>query len=316
MISVILTILKIVGILLLILLGILVLLIGLIAFVPIRYRAQGEYQEGKATVTGRITWLLHLISARIFFELGQPLHIRVRLLGIPVFDNLRPTKEKDSHKKSENKKRRKSETNTEIQTASLPDEDITEESEIEIKDEPDTKEEEHAEENTEPLTEDTEQPENSTILQKIRIIWKKFVHFIKNIKYTIQRICDTIVKIRNNITYYLKLLQEESTKAAFSVCKGQLVKIFKNLAPQKYQVRIHLGFEDPATMGEVMAVWGMLYPFHEGRVDILPEFDRVVMEGDFFLKGRISVYVYIRTALVLFFDKNIRQFYGRLKRNI
>ena len=312
MISVILTILKIVGILLLILLGILVLLIGLIAFVPIRYRAQGEYQEGKATVTGRITWLLHLISARIFFELGQPLHIRVRLLGIPVFDNLRQTKEKNSYKKSENKKRKKSETNTEIQAASLPDEDIAEEPEVEIKDDTDAKPEEYEE----TFAEDTEQPENSTILQKIRIIWKKFVHFIKNIKYTIRRICDTIVKVRNNITYYLNLLQEESTKAAFSVCKGQLVKIFKNLAPQKYQVRIHLGFEDPATMGEVMSVWGMLYPFHEGRVDILPEFDRAVMEGDFFLKGRISVYVYIRTAFVLFFDKNIRQFYGRLKRNI
>ncbi|MCM1183137.1 MAG: hypothetical protein NC337_07170 [Roseburia sp.] len=307
MISIILTVLKIVGIVLLVLLGIVLLLAGLIAFVPIRYRAQGVYQEGKASVTGRITWLLHLISARMAFELGQPLHIRVRVLGIPVFDNLRQPKVK-------NKKREKSETNTELQTASLPEEDVIPEERIAP--EEDVIPEERIIPDKDMAETFEEDAENSTILQKIKIIWKKFVHFIKNIKYTIQRICDTIVKIRENITYYFRLLQEESTKAAFAACKGQLVKIFKNLAPQKYNVHLHLGFEDPATMGEVMAVWGMLYPFHEGRVDILPEFDRAVLEGDFFLKGRISVYVYIRTVLVLFFDKNIRRLYGRLKRNI
>lgn len=327
MISVILTVLKIAGICILVLLGILVLLLGLIAFVPVRYRAQGKYQAGKAAVSGRITWLLHLISARISLEAGQALHIRVRLLGIPVFDNLRKAK------KSGNKKRRKQETNTELQTASIAEDDTPQERETAAgaggEAAPDKKAAqsdtagERADADTATTWQAAAGPEEEeseaqagTIFKKVKDFWKKFVHFIKNIKYTIRRICDTIVKIKNNISYYVKLLQEESTQAAFAACKGLLVQIFKDLSPRKYQVRLHLGFEDPAKLGEVMAVWGMLYPFHEGRVDIVPDFEQPVMEGDFFLKGRISVYVYIRTVLVLFFNKDIRRFYNRLRRNI
>lgn len=304
MMSVILTVLRIVGISVLVLLGILMLLTGLIAFVPVRYRARGTYQEGKAAVMGRVTWLLHLVSAKICLEAGQPLHIRVRLLGIPVFDNLRK-------KKSGNKKRRKQETNTELQTASLPEDDMREEAGAKASGTvPGTVQKETV------YKESDAETESSTIFKKVKNFLKKFVHFIKNIKYTIQRICDTIVKIRDNISYYVKLLQEESTKTAFAVCKEQLESVLKNLSPQKYQVRLHLGFEDPSKMGEIMAVWGMLYPLHEGNVDIVPEFDHAVMEGDFFLKGRLSVYVYIRTVLVLLFNKDIRRFYNRLRRNI
>lgn len=323
MISVILTVLKVAGISILVLFGILVLLIGLIAFVPVRYRAQGMYQAGKAVVSGHITWLLHLISAKICMEAGQALHIRVRLLGIPIFDNLRKTK------KSGNKKRRKQETNTELQAASVLEDDAPQESGSEeigptagnTAQEADPKEmrpETRSKEADAKARKASAEPETQvgTIFKKVKDFLKKFVHFIKNIKYTIRRIYDTIVKIKNNISYYVKLLQEESTRAAFAACKEQLVKIFKNLLPQKYRVRLHLGFEDPSKMGEVMAVWGMLYPFHEGRVDIVPDFEQAVMEGDFFLKGRLSVYVYIRTVLVLLFNKDIRRFYNRLRRNI
>lgn len=311
MISVILTILKILGIILLVLLGILLFIVCVIVFVPIRYRAKGIYQEGKANVSGRVTWLLHLLSARIFFEAGQPLHINVRLLGIPVFDNLKRTEK--AGKKEKNKKPKKQKTNTELQTASVSDE----------KTEPSFSQEETVPDNLKTETERKEHSETDasectkkSVFQKISTFWSKLIALIRNIKYTFQKICDTIVKIKDNIKYYLELLQRESTKAAIATCRTQLKRIFKNLAPQKYQVRLHLGFEDPSTMGEIMAVWGMLYPLHEGRIDIVPEFEQSVIEGDYYLKGRISIYVYIRTLLIVLFDKNIKWLYHQLRRNI
>ena len=57
MISVILTILKILGLILLILLGILILVVCLVLFIPVRYRIEGDYQSSKATVSSRVTWL-------------------------------------------------------------------------------------------------------------------------------------------------------------------------------------------------------------------------------------------------------------------
>ena len=142
------------------------------------------------------------------------------------------------------------------------------------------------------------------------------MQFIENIQYTFHKLCDTIVKIRDNLNYYLDLLQKQSTTRAIDTCKTQLMRIAKSLSPQKFQVNLHLGFEDPAVLGEILAVWGMLYPFHQGRVDIVPEFGQTILEGDILLKGKISLFVYLKVALILFFDKNIKQLIKQIKRSI
>jgi hypothetical protein len=67
-------------------------------------------------------------------------------------------------------------------------------------------------------------------------------------------------------------------------------------------------------MGEVLAVWGMLYPFHMGKIDIRPEFDTAVIEGNFTAKGHICVVSIIKAACILYFDKNIKLLIRRLKR--
>ena len=63
-------ILKIIGIILLIILGITLTLVGVVLFVPIRYRVKTETTNGmKGLKTeGRVTWLLHLISAQITYQ--------------------------------------------------------------------------------------------------------------------------------------------------------------------------------------------------------------------------------------------------------
>ncbi len=78
------------------------------------------------------------------------------------------------------------------------------------------------------------------------------------------------------------------------------------MAPRKFRVNLHLGFEDPAVMGQVLAVWGMLYPLHLGAVDIQPEFDQVVLEGDFSFQGKVSVIVFVHAGCVLLFNKDLK----------
>lgn len=157
--------------------------------------------------------------------------------------------------------------------------------------------------------------EQIIIFSKIKIIFINFVNFFKNITFTFQKIYGTIIRIKDNIKYYLELLQLDSTKQALSVCRKQLGWIFKKILPKKFRINFHLGFEDPAVMGEVLAVWGMFYPLHQGNINIQPEFDRSVIEGEFTLKGCMSVYVFVRAACILFFDKNIKLLIKHLKRN-
>ena len=53
-------------------------------------------------------------------------------------------------------------------------------------------------------------------------------------------------------------------------------------------------------------IWGMLYPLHEGKIALEPDFDSEILEGEFFCKGRIHIFVYIWTAYIILFDKNIK----------
>lgn len=356
MISVILTILKILGLILLILLGILILVVCLVLFIPVRYRIEGDYQSSKATVSSRVTWLLHFVSARILMEYENAfyLHIAVRVLGIPIFDNKKKAakkKKKESKEAGYNPEEPSPDgTDTEIQAASTDNsgnsESNNEESaswqrsdleelELEGTKVRETKGEEseileskileseileteieEAEIKEVEIEESKNEADKKSLFEKLYIIFGKFMQFIENIQYTFHKLCDTIVKIRDNLNYYLDLLQKQSTTRAIGTCKTQLMRIAKSLSPQKFQVNLHLGFEDPAVLGEILAVWGMLYPFHQGRIDIVPEFGQTILEGDILLKGKISLFVYLKVALILFFDKNIKQLIKQIKRSI
>ncbi|MCD8105216.1 MAG: DUF2953 domain-containing protein [Lachnospiraceae bacterium] len=81
--SVILTILKIIGILLLALLLLVLLLLTAFLFVPIRYRARVAYTEQAREGEVRITWLLHLVSLRIAYDLKESKQLlQLRIFGI------------------------------------------------------------------------------------------------------------------------------------------------------------------------------------------------------------------------------------------
>lgn len=310
MVSVILTILKIIGIGILVILGVIILLILFVLFVPVRYKAGGNYADNRADVSVKVHWLIGIVAVTVRYQSGQPFHIRAKLFYIPVFDNLK------KHKTKKNAFRRRKKEEPQIQAASVLDNAVDEtDSDTE---EPNKKEESSApnpllqadnrtEDEIEKNKIEDENTDKITIIQKIKRFLIKFFEFFRKIKFTFRKIYVIMRKIKDNINYYLELLQQESTKRAFALCKKQLLRILKHVCPQKYGAKLHLGFEDPAVLGNVLAIWGMLYPLHMGRIDIQPEFEQTIAEGSFWVRGRISVYVFLWTAWLFLTDKNIRR---------
>lgn len=331
MVSILLTVLKIIGIIILVILGLILFLLLLILFVPVRYYGNGSYQEDFFAAKLRASWLLHLISVRGELQKEQALHIYMKIFGITVYDNLKADDTKTRHKKSKSTKN-KTESTGEIQAASaeepysegvtdeeVPSEhNVLEENGIEYSTPIEKKQNEHLAEHTRIDTVEGNDGSNRKkirIVQKIKIILIKFVNFFKNIKFTFNKVCDTMVRIKNNIEYYLKVLQLDSTKRAFAACQKQLKYVLKKILPRKYRINLHLGFDDPAVMGEILAVWGMFYPFHLGNIDIQPEFEQAVVKGDFSFQGHVSVNAFVQVACILFFDKDIRRLIRHLKHN-
>lgn len=324
MVSILFTVLKIIGITLLIILGLVLFILLLILFVPVRYSGKGSYQDGLFSAKLHASWLLHLISVWGAFQSqeGPALHIYLKIFGITFYDNLRERSPKKKHKKVKSTKN-KTESAGEIQAASSEEDTAGEIISEDVV---------YEEEQREDFGEDTcsqakmtatedfsdseidHQGKKLGIVQKIKNILTNFVNFFKNIKFTFDRVCDTIIRIKDNIKYYLKVLQLDSTKRAFAACQKQLVHILRKVLPRKYRVNLHLGFDDPAVMGEVLAVWGMFYPLHLGNINIQPEFEQSVMEGDFSFQGHVNAIIFVRAACILFFDKDIKRLIKYLKR--
>lgn len=300
MLAVILAILKWIGITILVILGILIFILCLVLFVPIRYKADGFYKE-TYQVRAKVNWLLHIVSVTFHYEKEQPFHMKLRVFGIPVFDNLK----KEAKQKKQSKKREKKgegQVKPEIVASSVPENGDRIES-----NEPEKRTGSSPSIDVKQDTEIEDETDKLGFIQKIKLLFSKVIGTFRNIKYTIHRICDTIKGIKDNITYYVELLKKDSTKAALAACQKQLIRIFKNLKPQKFQLNLHIGMEDPATMGDILGVWGMLYPIHQGHIDVCPDFEQAVFEGDFFCKGRVTVYIYIWTVMIILFDKDIRR---------
>lgn len=303
MASILFTVLKIVGIAFLVILGFVILILLLVLFVPVRYHGKGSYYDSTFSTKLNFSWFWHMVSVWGVFQKGQGFHIYLKLFGITIYDNLRKTDKKRKHKKVKSTKT-KLEHSSEIQAAETQD---TIPDQIAVEEEKPLKEEAYSD------TEDIVFTESDRPKKK-RTLWQKIKQFFKNIKFTFNKVCDTMVKIKDNIKYYLEVLQLESTKLAFATCQKQIGYVLRKLSPRNFQINLHLGFDDPAVMGEVLAVWGMLYPIHMGNIDIQPEFDRAVMEGDFSFRGCISVFVFVRTACILLFNKNIKNLLKQLKR--
>ena len=109
MISILLTVLKIIGIAVLIILGLILLILLMVLFVPVRYNGKGSYHDSSFVAGLRASWLLHLISASGTYQKEQSFHIRIRLFGFTIYDNL---KEKTEHK-NKNKKVKSTKNKTE-----------------------------------------------------------------------------------------------------------------------------------------------------------------------------------------------------------
>lgn len=135
MLHIILGILKAVGIIVGILLLIFLALLLGVVFVPVRYRIQAVKQEERAEMKIGLSWLLHLVSVRIFLGIGGEKSFSVRICGI----RLRPGKKKRKKRAG----RKEAEPKTEIpliqeneEAAEAPGQGYTENPGEEWKEEP------------------------------------------------------------------------------------------------------------------------------------------------------------------------------------
>ncbi len=345
---VILTILKIIGIILLVVLGLILFLLLLVLFVPIRYRidaskdAEGE-QQIHALI--KVTWLLHLLNIRFLYP--EEAYLRVRIACFTLFRSDQPTKEAaSSEKNAAAEKKKESEAKTvktskasrEAEDTLLATEDVEgsgeqpqtmdedgwspidntqikpdEKTEAKLKDAP-----KNQTENATHTETDSEESTSKWELLREKILWciRKIWKLLKNIRYTIQSIYDKIRNIIHHIRYYYRVLQSELFRRTWEKYSKEVLCLLKRIAPRKIKGYLHIGMEDPATTGQILGYYGMLYPLIGEHIDVVPDFEHVILEGTLKIRGNITLFQAVRIACTIYFDKDLQKLIRLLKREV
>lgn len=304
---IVLLILKILLITVLSIIGLVLLLALLVLFAPVRYKLYVRKQDDIwAKLTAR--WLGFVLCFKLVYDQGDGLNYRLRLFGGTLFGS-------DKKELRRGKKRAGSDAGHDDDS----DDDSIEagNSDIDITDNIEDTENTGGNsssfeqdfpsadsEDREFLLEDKEFEEKTEgIFGKIG---RKIDSVCKGIADKYKNISEKISGLKKKKDGYTKLVNNVRTKEAFRVAKVQLIALLKHLKPSTLKGQITYGTGDPASTGQNLGYMSVLFPLYYDHIDITPDFENEILEGDLMMKGRIRVWSVVWCALKVIWNKNVK----------
>ncbi len=276
--------------------GLLLLAVFLVLFCPVRYRIKAYKPEegGKETVevSAGISWLFRGIVFNVFYENGQ-LKKALRIFGIS-FEKFRRKKKKSGQLKEERRKEQEAlpeKQDNYVKECEKPYSDIRIEEQKEGKEVPQMK-------------------------KKKPGLLKKIVGKIKSIPFKIRKIRLTIQKTCVKIEWWKSFFSNTKVREGITVFWKDIKKLLRHISPVKVEGMVRFGCEDPSVTGKVTAFLGMCIPFSKNCIQVIPVFqtEQNILEGNVKIKGRLYGVVLLKTAVKIFFDKNIKYVISQWKR--
>ncbi len=312
MLAVVLKILSILGIILLILLGIAVFLLLIVLFLPIVYKVDAKKTDTELVANARARWLFGLL--RVMYHYPEPGNIIVKVLWKTVYDSGKKVAKKEvaSEKDAEIQEgtehseawREPSGEKGAKQEAALSQEVIAEV-------EQDSAEHQNVSEEQQTFDDAISEEQSA----EPRSLCDKLFAKYEKIKYTIQQFCDKIKHIRDNITFYKKLLQDEQTKLLLSHVLKRLGKILRHIRPRKLKADVIFGADSPDTTGYVYGVYSIFAPQLGKNVVVTPDFTQKIFLGEARVAGHITIFTLLINVLAVLLDKCLRILMRRLKKH-
>lgn len=339
--TILLWILRIIGIILAVILG----LILLILFVPFRYKAKGNFDDG-FDVKVHFSWLLYFING-FYMRDGDKDATVVRIWFIKVYDSRKKeAKEKKKEEKeakklakenrkkgkeavADDKEKDKSDTGEDIEVK--PSEEIIADEVESTQDAKPSEEPEPIEvEKTSELKKDTneqsvvEKPKGikDTIKEEISKEISSEIEKDKEVKdkktkdkeSKEKKTKDKKVKKEKEpnpaleqVKKFWNFLQEPENEGVLGFIKKYLVKVLKWILPRKVYINMELGLEDPALTGYIAGITSIVYARTKRHVHVVPNFHEQVIKGSFKVKGRLFLFQLLYYIIRVILDKRVRR---------
>lgn len=322
MLTIFLTILKILGILLLVVIGLLILGILAILFVPLRYDGKISYNDKNQYVATQITWLFRLICIEGGYQ--EKVYARARLLWFTLWKWKADEKENDKEDHLESadyseeeldrlleersqKEESKEETKEETKEAKVIEEKL---------DEPDAEENLTEVQPTEIEPKEVELNEAKSKEAESNEAESKEAESTekKPKKIQFQQIGKRIKEIKEKIKHIKEMASDQRIHRAILLLIDGAWKMVRHSLPRKIKGRAKFGFEDPSTTGQILTYVSLLYPCYAKSVELVPMFTEKVIDLDLYFRGRVRLFSLIWICVKIWFDRNFRYLYKKVKK--
>ena len=340
MLSVILTILKIIGIILLVIIGLLLTVALTVLFVPIRYTSNGDFKrlnEGfKDNVSIRATWMFHILSVS-YKLVDAKSEFVVKIFGRRLTRGTKKTKTNSKTQKKSNETVKKSvenmtglkvaEVNVHVQGVKTEREELEEtdkedkENEQELTsqvideqvcnekrmDNPSSEAKDITVENILNRNKDNKKKDRKqkSIKQRLSDIWRK-----------INNVCQKIKNVKNVKDDFVEYLKKDESKEAIKELKSLILRVLKKILPYKLSAKLRFGFKNPAITGNVLGVASVFYFIYGEKVVLEPDFDNECLEGEYSFKGKIRVITLVSAALKIYRNRWLKKIIAFSKKTV
>lgn len=276
--SVILKILSILGIILLCLLAFVLLTVLLVLFCPVVYRGGGTARPGEYQAWFRFRWLLGLVRGT--FTYPEDGRLRIKALWLTIYDSGGKRKSEESTEEQEPQTEEKSR-----------EEQKPQESQPVEKDQEEQKPQESQPEEKSPEKQNAADREQTPQSQKIS-------------------------DLKEKLQFYLGIVRDEDNQALVKYALDRLCSVIKSIRPRYLRAEAVAGLGEPDLTGYAYGIYWAVKPFlgKKCRVDITPDFERRILEGEVFLRGRITAAVLLYHVCKVLLDKRLRQLLDQLKK--
>lgn len=325
MISVLLTVLKIIGIVLLVILGLVLCILLTVLLVPIRYQADVSYPD-KPYANVQINWLLRLLRVRLSFE-GK-LRYSVKVLFFTLLSS-----EKKEKKKKKKKRRNSSGTEKTKEAEKVEGPDKVEEADkAEMPDKVEKPEKVEKAEKAEPAEKvdkpvksektkeskkpkKTEKPEKKvkekkpkkSLSQRLSSLWERF-EALPDKWEAIQNKYDSLIAKKDE---WMDFLEDRKNLKSFRSIQKRVIIMIKHTLPVKVSGYAKIGLDDPVIMGKICTAAAFIYPLYGSGFEFDPCFESTAPVIDLSIKGRLRLGVYVVQAIGIIFtvliNKNLRR---------
>lgn len=333
--SILLTILKVLGIILIVILAVIITLLSIILFIPIQYEASFDYEK-ELHAKVKVSWFLRLFSIKYSIDNGDTdLAIRaIKRLG-------HSNKSDDKHKKKTTTKEDERETAKktkvipdDIQEQDIPSEEKsskdlasheepskqvkTKEQKVkkeikqtidkrEVIKDPTIKDNAKKEKPTKKeLNSDTRHKNNKKKKRKKRNNNKEFSDSNKD-------------KLKESMySKVKKILSHKDRKTVVRKVIRALKKIYRHIRPKKMAISLVIGLEDPANTGYVIGTISAIKPFLDSnnKISVTGDFEKEIIKGKGYVKGRIYLFYLSQILLKLLLDKQVRHYVSFIQKTI